>query len=237
VALLPWKAFNLYMGNGCVTSAIHDWYGDNFDHSDLPFIGGAQIWSSTGERHPMGGLGAYPIGGGRVWGREWKEALRNQWNSSTNVIMEGDSIPHGENFLDLDPNYRASDGQPLLRITFDWHENDYNLFRFVAGKCSQILQQMGPASVNAPQELEPYNIDDYQSTHPTGGAIMGSDPGDSVTNSFGQVWDTPNVFVTGAALFPQNPGPNPTDTVAALAYRTGDTLRDRYFKNERRIID
>jgi len=32
---------------------------------------------------------------------------------------------------------------------------------------------------------------------------MGRDAGDSVTSSYGQVWDTPNVFVTGAALFPQ----------------------------------
>jgi len=31
---------------------------------------------------------------------------------------------------------------------------------------------------------------------------MGTDPGNSVTNNYGQVWDTPNVFVTGAALFP-----------------------------------
>jgi gluconate 2-dehydrogenase alpha chain len=49
-----------------------------------------------------------------------------------------------------------------------------------------------------------------------------------VTNKFGQVWDTPNLFVTGAALFPQNPGANPTDTVAALAYLTGDAIRDQY---------
>ena len=58
---------------------------------------------------------------------------------------------------------------------------------------------------------------------------MGSDPGSSVTNSYGQVWDTPNVFVTGAALFPQNPSANPTGTVGALAYRTAEALRDRWF--------
>ena len=32
-----------------------------------------------------------------------------------------------------------------------------------------------------------------------------------------------------AALFPQNPGANPTGTVGALAYRTANALRDRYF--------
>ncbi len=43
-------------------------------------------------------------------------------------------------------------------------------------------------------------IDPYQSTHNTGGAIMGTDPGNSVVNTYGQVWDTPNVFVVGASL-------------------------------------
>jgi len=51
------------------------------------------------------------------------------------------------------------------------------------------------------------------------------------------VWDTPNVFVTGAALFPQNPGANPTGTVAALAYRTAEALRDRYFDHPGELLD
>jgi gluconate 2-dehydrogenase alpha chain len=46
---------------------------------------------------------------------------------------------------------------------------------------------------------------------------MGRSPGDSVTNKYGQVWETPNVSVAGAALYPQNPGSNPTETLCALA--------------------
>jgi gluconate 2-dehydrogenase alpha chain len=78
--------------------------------------------------------------------------------------------------------------------------------------------------------LDPYRIDVYQTTHITGGAIMGVDPGTSVVNKYGQVWDTPNVFVTGAAQYPQNPGANPTGTLAALAYMAGDAMTERYFK-------
>ena len=71
----------------------------------------------------------------------------------------------------------------------------------------------------------------YQTTHNTGGAIMGSDPATSAVNSFLQSWDVPNVFVLGASAFPQNPGYNPTGTVAALAYRTADAIRARYLKS------
>ena len=45
----------------------------------------------------------------------------------------------------------------------------------------------------------------YQTTHNTGGAIMGTDPKTSVVNRYLQSWDVPNLFVMGAGAFPQNP--------------------------------
>ena len=65
---------------------------------------------------------------------------------------------------------------------------------------------------------------------------MGTDPGTSVTNKYGQVWDPPNVFVTGAALFPQNPGMNPTGTVIALAYLAAEALRTKYFRDPEEVM-
>ena len=41
----------------------------------------------------------------------------------------------------------------------------------------------------------------YQSTHNTGGAIMGGDPKTSAVNNYLQSWDVPNVFVIGASAF------------------------------------
>jgi gluconate 2-dehydrogenase alpha chain len=125
---------------------------------------------------------------------------------------------------------------PLLRLTYDFHQNDYNLYRYVAARCAEIMEAMNPTHINTTEELTPYNIYSYQSTHNTGGAIMGSDPANSVTNRYGQVWDTPNVFVTGAALFPQNPGMNPTGTVIALAYLAADGLKNIYFHSPEEVM-
>ena len=58
----------------------------------------------------------------------------------------------------------------------------------------------------------------YQSTHTTGGAIMGSSPANSVINKYSQSWDVSNLFVYGASAFPQNIGYNPTGLLAGLAY-------------------
>ena len=64
----------------------------------------------------------------------------------------------------------------------------------------------------------------YQTTHNTGGAVMGSDPKTSVLNRYLQSWDVPNVFVMGASAFPQNAGYNPTGTVGALTYWALDAI-------------
>jgi gluconate 2-dehydrogenase alpha chain len=37
--------------------------------------------------------------------------------------------------------------------------------------------------------------------------------------------------VFGASAFPQNPGYNPTGTVAALAYWAADAIKSRYLKS------
>jgi gluconate 2-dehydrogenase alpha chain len=103
-------------------------------------------------------------------------------------------------------------------------------------RCEEIMKKMGADRIDTTDELKPYNVHEYQSTHCTGGAIMGADPSTSVTNKYGQVWDTPNVFVTGAALYPQNPGANPTATLLALAYLAGDAIRDRWFKDPNRLL-
>ena len=225
------RRLNMYMGNTCTINILYDFNADLFDHSDLDFIGGMQLFSEPCEREPVNSVLGYTTASGKTWGAAWKKELGANWDSYAGINTEGESIAYADNFLDLDPHYTDRYGNPLLRLTFDWHENERNMWRFVYARSLEIMERMQPTRIVAKTpEIPDYNIADYQSTHPTGGCIMGADPGDSVTNSYGQVWDTPNVFVTGAALFPQNPGANPTDTVAALAYRTADALRDRYFK-------
>jgi gluconate 2-dehydrogenase alpha chain len=229
VGLWEGKHLNMYMGNTCTMTILYDYNADLFDHKDLDFVGGMQLFSEPCEREPVNSVKDLTTADGASWGKDWKQGLRH-WDSYAGINTEGESIAYTDNFLDLDPNYTDEWGRPLLRITFDWHDNEQKLWRFVYARSLEIMARMQPTRIVMKRpELGDYNIKDYQSTHPTGGCTMGRDPGDSVTNSYGQVWDTPNVFVTGAALFPQNPGANPTGTVGALALRTADALLDRYF--------
>jgi gluconate 2-dehydrogenase alpha chain len=234
--LFAGERLNQFMGNGAMNAAIHDFNADNFDHADLDFIGGGSITAGGGERNPVASVGSVPTESGKTWGAEWKEALRQNWDSIAGVGIQGESLPYDDQFVDLDPTYRDRFGFPLLRITFDWKENDYNLIRYLSPKMREILERMGATNIRTQDELTPYSIGPYQSTHNTGGAIMGSDPGNSVVNKYGQVWDTPNVFVVGASQFPQNPGMNPTGTVGALAYLASDGLVNEYVNAPGEII-
>lgn len=230
------RRFNLYMGNTSTVNVIYDFYGHVIDHSDLDFIGGSPIFSTLGERDPVTSAGDMPLGDGQNWGQPWKDALRKNWDNLAAITIQGESPAYDFHFYDLDPTYRDQFGLPLLRFTFDWTDNERKLYAYVAERCREIMQAMGPSRMDVKAELDDYDISQYKSTHMTGGAIMGSDPGNSVTNKFGQVWDTPNVFVTGAALYPQNAGANPTGTLSALAYMAADALVTRYFKRPNELL-
>jgi gluconate 2-dehydrogenase alpha chain len=264
------ERFNLYMGNSCLQDLIEEYNDDNFDHSDLDFIGGAGISCGNGERVPLTSTLAMPVksmaengsendtdsegnggtrprppiaselgslaGSGTEWGQAWKDNLRNNWDSIVGIGIQGSSMAYVDHRLDLDPNYTDEFGKPLLRLTFDWRENDYAMYRYLAQKCREIMEAMNPTRAWYTEELSPYDIYSYGSTHCTGGAIMGDSPDNSATNKYGQVWDAPNVFVTGAALFPQNPGMNPTGTVIALAYWQAAAIRDEYVRNPGHLI-
>ena len=84
--------------------------------------------------------------------------------------------------------------------------------------------------MNVNPRTEKYTIVPYQSTHNTGGAIMGADPTTSAVNQYLQSWAVPNVFVVGASAFPQNGGYNPTGTVGALTYWALEAIRNRYLE-------
>jgi len=76
----------------------------------------------------------------------------------------------------------------------------------------------------------------YQSTHNTGGVIMGPTPGVSAVNKYLQSWDAHNLFVVGASAFPHNAAYQPTGPVGALTYWTADAIKKRYLKNPGSLV-
>ncbi len=68
--------------------------------------------------------------------------------------------------------------------------------------------------------------------HPMGGCRMGTDPGTSVTDSWGRVHGLPWLYVADASLFPSSAEANPYLTVMALADRVAEGIRKGLEKGE-----
>jgi len=223
------KILNPFIGAGALGMIADDFNGDNFDHSSLGFIGGGYLacWTTNGrpiETHPT------PEGTPK-WGGKWKQAVVANYLKFATVSTHGAVMSHRGNHLDLDPTYRDVYGRPLMRMTFDYQDNEHKMSDFLTQKATDIAKAMKPREFHAQPQKGQYDISPYQTTHNTGGAIMGTTPQNSVVNRYLQHWDVPNLFVMGSSAFPQNAGYNPTGTIGALTYWVADAIRNKYLKN------
>jgi gluconate 2-dehydrogenase alpha chain len=224
------EKMNPFIGTGAWAVQIDDYNADNFDHADLDFIGGGGIMAYSCNGRPIGMADLVPPGTPR-WGSGWKKAFTHSYQNVATVFAQGTSMPHKDVFLDLDPVYKDRHGQPLLRVTFDWNENDKKMAKFVTDRCEEIGKATGAPHVvpfnSAAVTNSPY---DQRSSHTIGGAVMGSDPRTSALNRYLQSWDVHNVFVLGASAFGSNGGYNPTATVGALTLWAAKAIKDVYAK-------
>jgi gluconate 2-dehydrogenase alpha chain len=116
-------------------------------------------------------------------------------------------------------------------MTFDFPDNDIRMSNYVTDRMEEIAKELKPREYVVTRRMRPYSTVPYQSTHNTGGAIMGTDPKTSAVNKYLQSWDVPNVFVVGASAFPQNARYNPTGTVGALAFFAADAIINKYLRS------
>jgi gluconate 2-dehydrogenase alpha chain len=220
---------NAFMSSGAPGTMIDDFGGDNFDHSKLGFIGGQYVGSIMTGARPIEFHPTPP--GTPAWGREWKRAVARHYNHTILVQQHGTSLPTRLNYLDLDPTYKDAWGRPLLRMTFDFPDNDIRMSQYIADKVVEIGHVMGAKAVIRGGTKRPYSSTFYQSTHNCGGAVMGDDPSTSVVNRYLQCWDVPNVFSLGASAFPQNGTYNYSVTLGALTYWALDAIKKQYLKS------
>ena len=222
--------FNPFIASGAIGMCIDEFNGDNFDHSKVGFVGGGYIGEVQTNGRPIESTPVPP--GTPAWGSKWKQALRDNYLSTiVGGSCHGSMYSYRDVHLDLDPTYKDRFGRPLVRITVDFHENELKAAAFLTDKYAEILQKMGAKQIVKKPRKGHYDVTQYQTSHLNGGAIMGTNPGNSALNIYLQSWDVPNLFVQGATAFPQNAGYNPTGTVGALAFWSAHAIRSQYLKN------
>jgi gluconate 2-dehydrogenase alpha chain len=223
------KIFNPFISSGAIGMCVDDFNGDNFDHGKIGFVGGGYIGAVQTNGRPL--QTTLTPAGTPQWGAEWKKAVAHNYLRTYQTVTHGSCCSYRDVYLDLDPAYTDRFGRKLMRITFDFHENELKMSQFLTDRVAEITQKMGPRQMEKHPRTGPFSIGTYQTTHTCGGAIMGEDPKTSALNRYLQSWDVSNLFVMGATAFPQNAGYNPTDTVAALAFWSAEAIVNQYLRS------
>ena len=223
------RSFNPFIATGGLNATLDDFHtNDALDRGRYGYIGGATIACGSTNGRPITYRPVPP--GTPLWGSEWKRQTAKWYQGALAITTSASGMPHRSNRLDLDPTYRNRFGQPLLRMTFDFQENDHRIGRHSVEVLEQIGKALSPTIGGKAVSRATWSAVPYQSTHNTGGAIMGEQPGTSAVNKYCQSWDAPNVFVLGASGFPHNSAYNPTGPVGALAYMAAEAIKTRYLK-------
>ncbi|HXY25121.1 MAG TPA: GMC family oxidoreductase [Candidatus Acidoferrum sp.] len=225
------QPLNRFMGSGSAGFMVSDFDRDDLDRASLNFIRGGYFAVRGFGFQPIANFGVLPNSVKATWGSEWKKAAVSYYDRTGSIIFTGEHLAYKSNFMDLDPIYKDKLGDPLLRLTLDWRENERDMSDFATKKAVEVARAMGAKEINPFPSLRSYDTTRYQSTHVQGGTIMGASPDHSVVNPYLQHWQLPNLFVLGGSTFPQNASANPTPTILAFVYRAADAIVDRYLKH------
>ncbi len=228
--------FNPFAAAGSNGISIDDYAISQIDFAKEGFIGGSYITAGISNGQPIRGI-SLPEGT-PSWGASWKQGIGDWYGHAMSIGSHGSNMAYRDCYLDLDPTYTDPHGRSLMRMTFNWKDNDIRMTQFMRSKIEPIAEAMQPDSWQSSYKAEgaQYDVRPYQTTHNVGGAIMGTDPKTSSLNRYLQAWGQHNVFVMGASAFPQNIQYNPTGMVGALAYWAADAIRNDYLPNPRPLV-
>ena len=216
-ALFPFDINNWY-GLPAQGIAVDNWADDNFDHSGFDFIGGGNLWVYS-DRRPIGAASMTTFSKAPRWGSAWKSFIKENADRWNLAYIQKTTLPHEDNYLDLDPTVKDALGQPVCRITADFKENERKVGAFMQDKMAQWFMEAGAIAV----EKGPRGTMG-PSTHAYGGTRMGDNRETNVVNRWGFSHEVPNLGVLGASVMGTSGAHNPTLTAQALGWRTADHL-------------
>jgi len=166
--------------------------------------------SSAG--HPV----RYANAKGPLWGQDLVEHM-NTFRYHSALSVWGRATVSDENRVTVDDTVKDRFGIPVAKIIYHFSDNDKRLSRAASQRGKEIYEAAGAREVLIDQRV--------RGSYYLGGIRMGSDPSNSVTDSYGRSHDVRNLFIAGPMLIPAAVGIQPTLTIVAMANRTADFIR------------
>ena len=181
---------------------------------------------------PGTGAAALPFPGGETHKRTMSEyrfgasfigLVRDRGEGQVVVDAEGQAIPLYSltDELDVRNSHRALDAQVRLHVAAGARE----ISALAGGLPQWRVGDDVDAYVERLKRI-PLAAGGFKlfSAHQMGTCRMGSDAATSVANPYGELHDTPGVWIGDASAFPTPSGTNPMITIMALAHRTAEAI-------------
>jgi choline dehydrogenase-like flavoprotein len=198
-----------------VTRIVHDFYDSDPKRG---FFGGGGI-DARFDYYPISfALAALPPGT-PTWGKDFKRAIERNFNRTMMVLCHTTALPIETNSITLDPEVKDAWGEPVIRLTYQYHPDDAKNLNWFKDRALELLDAAGATQKWAlPIDSPTIGV------HLLGTCRMGNDPKTSVVDKFHRAHDVPNLFIVDGSSFVTSGRNQPTCTIQALAYRAADHI-------------
>jgi choline dehydrogenase-like flavoprotein len=155
-----------------------------------------------------------------LFGPKLAEFMQRAKRGITRLTAFGEEMPNIENRIEV-ASEKDEFGMPLARFTHSFSDEAIALWNANFDEGIEIAKATGAKEYWSARGPMP-------TIHLFGGTIMGEGAGNSVTNSYGQTHDIPNLWVAGPGLFPTEGASNPTYTIFAVTQRGAENLVSKW---------
>jgi choline dehydrogenase-like flavoprotein len=163
------------------------------------------------------GRSGWGRGGGMPgYGAAFKQSLIDDlgpWNLSASGW--GETLPHQDNRITLDPEVKDKWGIPAARIDVRWRDNERAMEKDMQTAMAEMLEAAGCTNIRTHESNNPPG----HCIHEMGGARMSRSATEGVVNSWNQAWDVKNLFLTDGSCMASSACQNPSITYMAITAR------------------
>ncbi|HEX5416770.1 MAG TPA: GMC family oxidoreductase [Chloroflexota bacterium] len=144
-----------------------------------------------------------------------------EYNHYAGIGMLGEVLPDERNYVGI-ADEKDQFGVPVAYVHFNLFENDRRIVVAAIPRMRAIQEAAGA--------VETFSVPD--SAHVVGSCRMGDKPSNSVVDQYCRSWDVPNLTICDGSVLVTEGAANPALTIAAIAARTADALREAARRQE-----
>jgi choline dehydrogenase-like flavoprotein len=152
-----------------------------------------------------------------LFGPQLTDFMKRAARGLARINIYGEHLPHAENRVELSSE-KDEFGFPIARIIHTYDQDAIDLWN------NSLDEGLAIAKSANPQEAWKGGGSAPGTIHLNGGTIMGASAADSVTNSYGQTHELPNLYLGGSGLFPTEGALHLTNTIMAVTVRGAEHM-------------